>query len=262
MNNPVKYALTLLASVAALSLAACKQEAAREAPQVDAVPDVSNEPVSKVAIAPVESRAPDGSVVRTHYFQCGDKLVQFTLGADDAAGMSIANVSYAMKQVVTASGAKYENLGDPTTYLWNKGDKATISIDGQDLPECQEVPAPKPERRVGGDPIRDRTWVLVRINDAEPIAGYTVTLTLAADGGVSGRGGCNRYMGQYSVNGDVLSINENMASTMMACAADGVMAQESRYLKVLAAMNKMTRAEDGTLHLVGADHQSLIFREE
>ncbi len=259
MKYSVKYAVVMLGGVAALALSACKQEAV--AP-VDAVPESLSAPATEAAITPVETKAPDGTVIRTHYFQCGDKLVQFTLGADNSASMGIANVSYALEQVVTASGAKYENLGDSTTYLWNKGSKATVSIDGQDLPECNEVPAPKPVRRVGGDPIRDRTWVLVRMNDAEPIAGHTVTLTLSAEGGVSGRGGCNRYMGAYTLEGDKLSVGENMASTMMACAAEGVMEQESRYLKVLAAMNKITRAEDGTLRLEGADNQSLIYREE
>lgn len=259
MKYPVKYAMVLLGGVAALSLAACKQE---QADPIGAVPEIMNEPAAAAAIAPVESKAPDGTLIRTHYFQCGDKQVQFTLGADDTASMGIANVSYALKQVVTASGAKYENLGDPATYLWNKGDKATVSIDGQDLPECQEVPAPKPERRVGGDPIRDRTWVLLNMNDAAPIAGHTVTLTLAAEGGVSGRGGCNRYTGGYTLNGETLSINENIASTMMACAAEGVMEQESHYLKLLASMNKITRLEDGTLRLEGADNQSMLFREE
>ncbi len=262
MKYPVICSIVLLSGVAALSLAACKQEAPREVPYVDAVPDIMNEPVADVGMTPVESKAPDGTVMRTHYFQCGDRQVQFTLGANDTASMAIANVSYALKQVVTASGAKYENLGDSTTYLWNKGDKAMVSIDGQDLPECQEVQAPKPERRVGGDPIRDRTWVLVRMNDAEPIAGHIVTLTLAAEGGVSGRGGCNRYMGSYTMNGEALSINENIASTMMACVADGVMEQESRYLKALATMNKISRAEDGTLHLSNADNQSMQFHEE
>lgn len=259
MRYPVTYAMVLLGGVAALSLAACKKE---QADPVGAAPEVMSEPPAATVIAPVENKAPDGTVVRTHYFQCGDKQVQFTLDSGDTASMGIANVSYALKQVMSASGAKYENLGDPTTYFWNKGDKATVSINGEYLPECQEVPAPKPERRVGGDPIRDRTWVLVRMNDAEPIAGHMVTLTLAADGGVSGRGGCNRYMGQYSMNGEALSFNENIASTMMACVVDGVMEQEGRYLKALAAMNKITRVEDGTLHLSGADGQSLIYREE
>lgn len=254
MKYPVRYAMVLCGGMAALALAACKQE--------QAAPAMPNEPVAEASVSAVESKAPDGTVLRTHYFQCGDKQVRFTLGADNSASMGIENVSYALEQVVTASGAKYENLGDPTTYLWNKGHKATVRINGQDLPECDEVPAPKPERRVGGDPIRDRTWVLVRMNDAEPIAGHTVTLTLAAEGGVSGRGGCNRYMGAYTLDGENLRIDENMASTMMACVAEGVMEQESRYLKVLAAMNKIARAEDGTLRLEGADSQSLIYREE
>jgi membrane-bound inhibitor of C-type lysozyme len=38
--------------------------------------------------------------------------------------------------VRAASGAKYEAEGDPATTFWSKGDKATLTIRGQALPEC------------------------------------------------------------------------------------------------------------------------------
>jgi len=64
--------------------------------------------------------------------------------------------------------------------------------------------------------LEDTLWVLQATVDGKPLpAEVRVTLELS-DGRATGSGGCNRYSGGYSLDGDQLSINPG-GVTMMAC---------------------------------------------
>lgn len=95
-------------------------------------------------------------------FQCGKARVLFS-GEGEAATLEANGETYFLEQAVTASGAKYQDPDDPKTYLWNKGRKASVSIRGAMLPECEEVeaaatasqesaPAQMPFRARGNEP--------------------------------------------------------------------------------------------------------------
>lgn len=99
-------------------------------------------------------------------YQCGETVVEFTVVDGDKGDMRIANTAYAMERTISASGAKYQNLGNPETYFWNKGQNAYVRIDGQDLPDCTEIDerelkaraqAAKPYKMRGNEP----GWVAV-----------------------------------------------------------------------------------------------------
>ena len=49
---------------------------------------------------------------------------------------------YEMRQVTTASGARYEVANDPTTSFWSKGRHATLTIKGKVYPECMPMLPP------------------------------------------------------------------------------------------------------------------------
>lgn len=83
---------------------------------------------------------PVDAPVRVIDYRCGDTAVTFTLTGGDGAEMKIADTTYVMKQAISASGAKYDSVDDPQTYLWGKGNKATVNIKGAVLPECSEEP--------------------------------------------------------------------------------------------------------------------------
>lgn len=108
----------LLCLAAAFALAACggREEAAAPAPADQSV-----------------SRAPFAAV-----FQCGDARVRFS-GEGEAASLEANGETYFLQQMVTASGAKYEDPDDPGTWIWNKGDKASVSIRGAMLRECDAL---------------------------------------------------------------------------------------------------------------------------
>jgi hypothetical protein len=84
-----------------------------------------------------------------------------------------------------------------------------------------------------------------------------MTLDLAA-GQVSGSSGCNSYSGGVAVDGGEFSVVSPIAATMMACADEGLMDQESQFLAILTAAQSYT-LEDDLLRIVSADGQELTF---
>jgi heat shock protein HslJ/membrane-bound inhibitor of C-type lysozyme len=69
---------------------------------------------------------------------CGNQPVT-VVDADDALHVLVKGTDLAMAQVVSASGEKFEVAGKPESYLWRKGDKATLQVDGKRYPECDFV---------------------------------------------------------------------------------------------------------------------------
>lgn len=73
-------------------------------------------------------------------------------------------------------------------------------------------------------------WVLASV--AGTSAKGDAWLTLTPEGGVNGNGGCNSFRGGAKIGDGTIEF-EPLASTMMACAEDGVSAQESSVHAVL-----------------------------
>ncbi|MDL2264636.1 META domain-containing protein, partial [Synergistaceae bacterium OttesenSCG-928-I11] len=70
----------------------------------------------------------------TMLFRNGDREAIVELNGPDELSMNIDGKTYHMKQTISASGARYEATDDKGTVFWNKGDMATISIRGRDIP--------------------------------------------------------------------------------------------------------------------------------
>lgn len=138
------------------------------------------------------------------------------------------------------------------------------------LPQAS-TPAPETELTIppaapGAESLTGTDWVLTHYGptgaalsapqDAAP------TLTIAADGQVSGKGGCNSYFGSLTVNGDKLAFGQ-MGRTLMACDRE-IMALEDAYLAALEAAQSFTlengllsiRTQDGSSTLVFARAQA------
>ncbi|MCI1192968.1 META domain-containing protein [Calidifontimicrobium sp. SYSU G02091] len=69
-------------------------------------------------------------------WQCGDVEVRLGIGRGERVTMTVGARRHEMRQVPTASGARYEAVDDPTTWLWTRGDRATLSLRGRAQPEC------------------------------------------------------------------------------------------------------------------------------
>lgn len=77
------------------------------------------------------------------------------------------------------------------------------------------------------------TWRLVG-----PLGDMPLTATFAADGHITGFGGCNTFMGQYNIDDQELSVGP-LASTRRACATPELQAQEQRFLKDLEQVTRL-----------------------
>ncbi|SEL41873.1 Heat shock protein HslJ [Roseovarius azorensis] len=99
-------------------------------------------------------------------FVCGDVTVSVgVLGAEmvlRAEGRDIP-----LMQVEAASGARYQGVRDPETEVWNKGDNATIRLEGRNLPDCLRAVPPEeaPYRARGNEP----GWMVVLAEQAAEI---------------------------------------------------------------------------------------------
>lgn len=104
--------------------------------------------------------------------------------------------------------------------------------------------------------LADSTWNILGYNNGKGgvvslIIDSTATITFADDGTVSGSGGCNRFMGTYSVEGALLKLGP-LAGTKMVCTPAGVMEQETAILAALSSTTSFTMDGD-KLRLLNAD---------
>lgn len=116
------------------------------------------------------------------------------------------------------------------------------------LAGCVPVPGLTP------DLLADTSWVLTELNGQPVLAETQVTIRFE-DGRLGGTDGCNRYNAAYTVDGARITVAENIASTMMACA-EPVMTQASAYLAALAATTTY-KIEGEQLTLLAADGTAL-----
>jgi heat shock protein HslJ len=110
----------------------------------------------------------------------------------------------------------------------------------------------------------DPAWLTGTIWRAETIMGRPVidasasTITFESDGRVHGRGGCNRYFGSSTIDGEQVSFSA-LGSTKMACAP-ALMEQEARFFQALESAERWSLDGHGLLliHSAGADQPSRL----
>jgi heat shock protein HslJ len=87
--------------------------------------------------------APTGEAVRPVVFasslRCGSRVLQLGIGKRDGRDgpqLVVGDRRIDLREVVSASGARYEAIDDPRTSVWVKGNRATVVLAGETLPEC------------------------------------------------------------------------------------------------------------------------------
>ncbi|MFE3293328.1 META domain-containing protein [Rhodococcus sp. NPDC059234] len=142
-----------------------------------------------------------------------------------------------------------------STPAWTlTGDTLTLRSDSTTVTLLDKKVA-QPDR-----PLVGTTWVVDTIIDPNAVTTSaaleqsTPTLTVAADGTVSGSTGCNRFTGTAEVSGDTVTFGP-LATTRMACPED--VAQVER--AVLAVLDGPTTAtiDSDRLRLMRADGHGL-----
>lgn len=118
----------------------------------------------------------------------------------------------------------------------------------------------------GGDPVRllaGVEWQVNRIDGDTVMTDGLVTVRFLTDAEgnrrVAGRASCNRYTGSWQLTGEGLMLSR-MASTRMACAPT-LMAQEERFLALLAEVTRFEVDDNGTLGLIAGDGRRIEARQ-
>jgi heat shock protein HslJ len=113
----------------------------------------------------------------------------------------------------------------------------------------------------GGEPaslLQGAEWTVVSIAGKPLVAGSKATLTFAPDGSLSGHASCNRFMSEYKLSGEGLSI-ASAAGTRMTCEAR-LMQQEQAFLAALSGIRSFSISADGALLLRTGDGRTIEAR--
>ncbi len=104
------------------------------------------------------------------------------------------------------------------------------------------------------DTLNNTKWSLVTLAGQPLLADTKVTLTFA-DGQLTGSDGCNQYSTSYTAEGNKITIDKEIISTLMACD-EPIMRQASAFSDALP--KAATFKNDGQqLALLAADGSSL-----
>ena len=106
-----------------------------------------------------------------------------------------------------------------------------------------------PAQLTGGE------WVVETVGGAAAAGDRSARIGFAADGRVTGSGGCNRLMGSADISDQGITFG-TMATTRMACAPK-VMEQERKLLDALAA-TRSYRIADTVLTLHDASGAEMV----
>jgi uncharacterized membrane protein len=99
-------------------------------------------------------------------------------------------------------------------------------------------------------------WRVVRLGDDMLPQGVIVTIAFDREGRVSGRSGCNRFTGGYTLTGEGLSFGP-LAGTRMACPPAET-ETEQRVLDLLQKITRVTPGENAQLRLMAGDEQAMV----
>ena len=161
----------------------------------------------------------------------------------DAPAKLIAETSVPARSSPTAFSIDYDpsRLEAGHTYAWRAsitaGDELMFTTTERHTFDPQAAGVELLVQRVASNeaaalPLAG-AWLAEDIEGGGVIDNLQTTLEIVADGKVSGNGGCNRFSGSATIDGDKISFGD-LASTMMACT-EAAMDQEMKLHAALAA---------------------------
>jgi len=169
--------------------------------------------------------APSLTIARTRFAAEGRNPIPFVISYDPARILP---------------GRRYgvqARISDGRRLLFISTQAYPVLTGGPDLPNTRPLEIRVDRTRGAEGPRTPQPATPVGRWLAEDIGGRGVldraqsTLEIAADGGVAGSGGCNRFFGQAKFDGVMIAFGQ-LGSTQMACAP-AQMDQERRYFKAL-----------------------------
>lgn len=101
--------------------------------------------------------------------------------------------------------------------------------------------------------LENTTWQLVTMGESKPVTLKPITLMFEKNR-IAGSAGCNRFFGNYSLQGNQLQVKSPLGTTRMACPGE-TMKYESEFLRALAAANRYEITTKGELKIQYNDGQ-------
>ena len=188
--------------------------------------------------------APAAVVAKQTIDPAGQVPIKFSLKFDSA--VIRPKVNYAVQARITVDNK-----------LW------FINDERHSVDPAKPVPVQLMLRKVAQDAaapaaptLFDTTWLAEDIGGKGVIDDAQTTLSIAEDGSVTGRGGCNGYFSQATIDGEKITFGK-AGSTMMACP-DAIMDQERRFHEALEKTASFRFNEEGKLFLVDAEGKDLV----
>ncbi|OAB57895.1 hypothetical protein AY599_05425 [Leptolyngbya valderiana BDU 20041] len=180
-------------------------------------------------------------------YVCGERSVN-TLAIGGRLIVVIDEEVALLDRVVSASGERY---GNDRLEFWLHQEQARLTLDGETQPECRPVATPS------ADALAGTAWRITEIAGEAPVAESEPEIEfLAEEARMAGTVGCNRFGGEYFIDGQSLRFGTLM-NTLMACPDEALNDQEQRALEALSAVDRF-EVMDEELRLFGGD--DLLFR--
>jgi heat shock protein HslJ len=136
----------------------------------------------------------------------------------------------------TTGGRQYRFMHSDTSYVISIRDSACAdAMSGHQYPATVTVAiGTRTLSGCGGEPgslIRGAEWVVDSLDALPLVPGSAITMQFSPDGRITGSAGCNRFGGNYTVNGNDLTTSQ-VAVTRKACGTD-IDRQEILFLSYL-----------------------------
>lgn len=161
----------------------------------------------------------------------------------DAPATVIAEISVPASTSPTKFSIDYDPslIESGRTYAWRAsitaGDRLMFTTTERHTFDSQAAGVELLVQRVAGNEAATLqlagAWLAEDIGGGGVIDTLQTTLEISAEGKVTGSGGCNRFSGRATIDGDRISFGD-LASTMMACT-EAAMDQEMKFHAALAA---------------------------
>jgi len=200
----------------------------------------------------------DSASLRIGKDKCSNYVLLRETESDDEIILTADDVNYTMRHVESASGAKYEAAGDPSTVFWSKGNHATLMIGGKLYPGY-DIWLPFGGIWIPGEGVpTDVKWRVSSINGIDVIDGSNVTLTFGADGRLHGVASVNNYTAPWTSDGNRLFISMAAATRMLG--SEELMHQENSFLTALEDVTHFKPLREGFVLLTSENGEIVLSR--
>lgn len=194
---------------------------------------------------------PDSSVETATYnrMSCGDRELAYGQ-TESGLEIEVGGQTYLLEQVESASGSHYVASDGSNTEFWNRGERALLTLEGEELPECTYTSGPS---------LAGPVWMVTEVGGKEVMTNYRASMHFRADGRLGGRASCNHFTARWERLGNDLVI-ERAAATRMACPT-AVMEQEQRFLDALSRVTGFSMNSQRMLTLQDAEGEPILRAE-